>query len=80
VENLAPWAKLFFGHPSGIDLPGEVAASTGSRLALESLSNSPAARVWTTGLDYQLAIGQGSFSCTVIQAAVMIGAVANGAA
>ncbi|HLX64723.1 MAG TPA: penicillin-binding transpeptidase domain-containing protein [Planctomycetota bacterium] len=79
VENLGPYAKLFLGKRTGIDLPferGGVYPDRAWRIA--TFPNNPQARVWTRGNDFQLAIGQGQMSSTVLQAAVIMAAMANG--
>ena len=79
VENLAPYAKLFFGRRTGIDLPGEVPGIYPDReWRLRTFPNNPAAQRWTLGNDYLLSIGQGQLTSTVIQAATMMSAFANG--
>lgn len=79
VENLSPCARQVFGRRTGLDLPGEAPGIFPDR-AWRSLAypHNPAARVWTKGHDYLLAIGQGQLSVTVIQTAVLMAAVANG--
>jgi cell division protein FtsI/penicillin-binding protein 2 len=79
VEGLGPFAKLIFGHRTGLDLPGEVAGIYPDRAWRErAYPNNRAARTWTRGNDYLLSIGQGHFSATVLQAAVLMGSVGNG--
>jgi penicillin-binding protein 2 len=79
VEGLAPCARQVFGRRSGIDLPGEAAGIYPDReWRLKAWPGNPAARTWTKGNDYLLAIGQGQLACTVLQAAVLMAAIANG--
>jgi cell division protein FtsI/penicillin-binding protein 2 len=79
AESTAPWAKRFFGRPTGIDLPGEVSGFFPDRASrVKAFPHNAAAQAFPTGLDLQLAIGQGMFSCTPLQALVMMGAIANG--
>lgn len=79
VENLAPYARLLFGRRTGIDVPGEAPGIYPDRAwRTKTFPNNPAARVWTKGNDFLLAIGQGQFSSTVMQAASLMAAVSNG--
>ncbi|MFH0939777.1 MAG: penicillin-binding transpeptidase domain-containing protein [Planctomycetota bacterium] len=79
VENLGLYAKQFFGRVTGIDLPGEVRGIYPDReWRFKTFPNNPAARIWTRGNDFLLAIGQGQFACTVIQSATLMAAIANG--
>jgi cell division protein FtsI/penicillin-binding protein 2 len=79
VENLAPYAKMIFGRRMGLDIPGEVSGIFPDKeWRQKAYPNDAAARVWTKGNDYHLAIGQGQFCCTVLQAAVLMAAVSNG--
>ena len=78
VENLAAFARQIFGRRSGIDLPSEAPGIYPDReWRTKHFPNDPAARVWPRGNDYLLAIGQGQMTCTVIQAAQLMAAVAN---
>lgn len=66
VEPLVRWARAFgFGGATGLDLPGEVAGRLPTRRAGANDA-------------LHLAIGQGEFMATPLQAAVMMAAVANG--
>ncbi len=79
VEAMAPYAKLFFGKKTGIDLPFEKTGVYPDRAyRLMSTPKGQPVRPWTRGNDYMLAIGQGEFNATVIQAAVLIAAIGNG--
>lgn len=60
--------KMGYGHPTGIDLPGEISG----RLPNDIAEN-------RTGL-YSFAIGQHAFVVTPLQTAVMLSAIANGGA
>ncbi len=78
VETMAPYMKTILGRRSGIDLPGEVSGIYPDReWRLKTWPNNPAARVWSRGNDFQLSIGQGLMTSTVLQAALMMAAVAN---
>jgi cell division protein FtsI/penicillin-binding protein 2 len=78
VENLGPFARQIFGRRSGIDLPSEAPGIYPDReWRLKHFPSDPAARIWPRGNDYQLAIGQGMMTCTVVQAAQLMAAVAN---
>ncbi|HEY3321521.1 MAG TPA: penicillin-binding transpeptidase domain-containing protein [Planctomycetota bacterium] len=79
VEGLAPFAKLIFGHKTGLDLPGETSGIYPDRAwRLRAYPNNPSARIWTRGNDYLLSIGQGHFACSVLQATVLMAAICNG--
>jgi len=79
VEELAPYARRIFGRRTGVDLPGEAAGIFPDRAwRSQAYAHNPAARTWTKGNDYLLAIGQGQFCATVIQTVVLLAAVANG--
>ncbi|HYF52370.1 MAG TPA: penicillin-binding transpeptidase domain-containing protein [Planctomycetota bacterium] len=78
VENLSPYARQIFGKRSGVELPGEAPGIFPDRdWRMRAYPTNPAARVWTRGQEYLLAIGQGQFSCTVMQAAQLMAAIAN---
>jgi len=79
VENLSPFGRQVFGRRTGIELPGEAAGIFPDRAwRNQAYPHNPGARTWTKGNDYLLAIGQGQFSATVLQAAVLMAAAANG--
>lgn len=79
VEGMSPYMRQIFGVRTGLDLPGETPGIYPDRaLRMKAFPNNPAARVWARGHDYQLSIGQGMFTSTVLQAALLMGAVANG--
>ncbi|HYG77916.1 MAG TPA: penicillin-binding transpeptidase domain-containing protein [Planctomycetota bacterium] len=79
VEGMAPYARLLLGRRTGIDLPGEVPGIYPDRSwRMKAWPTNPHARVWTRGNDFQLAIGQGLMTSTVLQAAVMMAAIGNG--
>jgi cell division protein FtsI/penicillin-binding protein 2 len=79
VENLGPFAKMIFGKRTGVDLPGESSGIYPDRAwRMKMFPTNPAARIWTRGNDYQLAIGQGQMTSTVMQAAVLMAAMSNG--
>ena len=66
IEPIVRWARAFgFGGPTGLDLPGEVSGRI------------PARRVSANDA-LHLAIGQGDFMATPLQAAVMMAVIANG--
>lgn len=74
------WARrLGLGHPTGIDLPGEVAGLVPSpawrdRLFRRHLTDRP----WTPGDNINLAVGQGDLQADPLQLAVAYSAIANG--
>jgi penicillin-binding protein 2 len=89
------WAsELGIGHPTGIDLPGEVAGllptpAWRNKLFKEAQSpNSPGGssivpgdptdRPWTIGDNVNLAIGQGDLQTDPLQMAIAYAAIANG--
>ena len=85
-EGLEDWAKrLGMGHPSGIDLPGEVAGLVPTpewKNAAYTRKTDPKGwridRLWKPGDSINLAIGQGNLEATPMQAAVIYAAIANG--
>ena len=74
-EALAKWARdLGFDAPTGIDLVGEAAGIiTSSEQKLEAFGEE-----WRAGDTYNMAIGQGFTTVTVLQMAVATAAIANG--
>lgn len=79
VEGMSPYMRQIFGCRTGIDLPGETPGIYPDRAwRMKAFPNNPAARVWARGHDFQLSIGQGMFTSTVLQAALLMGSVANG--
>jgi penicillin-binding protein 2 len=85
-EGLEDWAKrLGMGHPTGIDLPGEVAGLVPTpewKNAAYTRKTDPIGwridRLWKPGDSINLAIGQGNLEATPMQAAVTYAAIANG--
>jgi penicillin-binding protein 2 len=75
VRRLAHWTSLFgYGNPTGIDLPGEVAAIVPDDQWKRQLY----AESWTTGDSYNMAIGQGYMLATPLQVLLSAATVANG--
>ena len=85
-EGLQDWAKsLGLGHPTGIDLPGEVAGLVPTwewKKATYTKKTDPKGwrvdSIWKPGDSINLAIGQGNLEATPLQAAVAYAAIANG--
>jgi penicillin-binding protein 2 len=85
-EVLEDWAKrLGLGHPTGIDLPGEVGGLVPTpewKNAAYTKKTDPKGwqvdRLWKPGDSINLAIGQGNLETTPMQAAVTYAAIANG--
>ena len=85
-EGLEDWAKrLGLGHPTGIDLPGEVAGLVPTpewKDQAFTKKTDPKGwqidRIWKPGDSINLAIGQGNLEATPMQAAVAYAAIANG--
>ncbi len=89
-EGLEDWAKrLGMGHPTGIDLPGEVAGLVPTPEWKKATYSSAAYKkaypaswrvdsIWKPGDSINLAIGQGNLETTPMQAAVAYAAIANG--
>jgi penicillin-binding protein 2 len=79
-EIIQKWARrLGIGHPTGIDLPGEVAGLVPSpewrnRLFRKHLTDRP----WTPGDNINFAVGQGDLQADPLQMAVAYSAIANG--
>jgi penicillin-binding protein 2 len=84
--ELEDWARrLGMGHPTGIDLPGEVAGLVPTpewKNATYTRKTDPKGwrvdRLWKPGDSINLAIGQGNLEATPLQAAVAYAAIANG--
>ena len=89
------WAyDLGIGHPTGIDLPGEVAGllptpqwrdqlykeaqSPNSPGGTSVVPGDPTDRPWTVGDNVNLAVGQGDLQADPLQMAVAYAAIANG--
>lgn len=79
-DIIQKWARrLGLGHPTGIDLPGEVGGLVPSpdwrnRLFRKHLTDRP----WTPGDNINFAVGQGDLQADPIQMAVAYSAIANG--
>jgi penicillin-binding protein 2 len=79
-EIIQKWARrLGIGHPTGIDLPGEVAGLVPSpawrnRLFRKHLTDRP----WTPGDNINFAVGQGDLQADPLQMAVAYSTIANG--
>ena len=74
-KRLSKWMELFgYGEPTGIDLPGEVAA----QVPTDQWKRQLFAETWTTGDSYNMAIGQGYVLATPLQVLLETATVANG--
>ena len=74
-KRLSKWMELFgYGKPTGIDLPGEVAA----QVPTDQWKRQLFAETWTTGDSYNMAIGQGYVLATPLQVLLEAATVANG--
>jgi penicillin-binding protein 2 len=79
-DVIQKWARrLGLGHPTGIDLPGEVAGLVPSpawrnRLFRKHLTDRP----WTPGDNINFAVGQGDLQADPLQMAVAYSTIANG--
>ena len=84
--ELEDWAKrLGYGHPTGIDIPGESPASCPRRPGCAATytkktdpTNWRIDSLWKPGNSINLAIGQGDLLATPLQVAVNYAAIANG--
>lgn len=75
VDRLGVYATQFgFGRIQGIELPLEASGNLPSRAWKSRTQGEP----WSTGDDYNLGIGQGFMTSTVLQVAQMGAVVANG--
>lgn len=75
VDNLMAWSSLLgMGHPTGIDLLGEVAGN----LAGPEWKKARFRESWYPGDTVNYSIGQGFLLATPLQMAVVYAAVANG--
>ncbi len=74
------WAsELGIGHPTGIDLPGEVAGLLPTPAWRDKLfKEGQTERPWTIGDNVNLAVGQGDLQTNPLQMAVAYAAIANG--
>ena len=74
------WAyDLGIGHPTGIDLPGEVAGLLPTPEWRNQLfKDGDTDRPWTMGDNVNLAVGQGDLQADPLQMAVAYAAIANG--
>ncbi|MFN8467052.1 MAG: penicillin-binding protein 2 [Caldilineaceae bacterium] len=74
-KRMTKWMELFgYGEPTGIDLPGEVAA----QVPTDQWKRQLFAETWTTGDSYNMSIGQGYVLATPLQVLNETMAVANG--
>jgi penicillin-binding protein 2 len=73
------WARaLGFGHPTGLDVPGEAGGVVPTPGWLRRTFSQPWARIWYEGTSVNLSIGQGYLAVTPLQLAVAYAALANG--
>ena len=74
-RRLSKWMELYgYGEPTGIDLPGEVAA----QVPTDQWKRQLFAETWTTGDSYNMSIGQGYVLATPLQVLLETATVANG--
>jgi len=80
VERLAAYAAAVgFGRRTGLDVPGEASGIFPDRAwRIRHFGPRSPEVSWSRGKDYHLAIGQGYLSVTPLQAAVLLGTIANG--
>ena len=70
IDRIASWLPNFgFGHPTGIDIPGELPGLVPSRAWKAAHFSNPAQREWFPGDTVILGIGQGYFLTTPLQLA-----------
>jgi penicillin-binding protein 2 len=75
AQGIQRWANLFgLGHPTGIDLPGEVGGNVPTPKWLKDTYG----ETWYEGQTINLSIGQGYLQATPLQMAVAYAALANG--
>jgi penicillin-binding protein 2 len=75
VDKIAETAaKLGFGHPSELGLPGESGGNLPTRAWKQEKYNIP----WQQGDTFNLGIGQGYMTATPLQLAIMTSRIANG--
>lgn len=73
--GIQSWARMLgLGHPTGLDLPGELGGVVPTPAWLEKTQHMP----WYEGQTINLAIGQGLLAVTPLQLAVAYSAIANG--
>ncbi len=79
-EPIVAWADRFgFGHPTGVDLPGETGGHVPSPDSRRTVAGGGTKKSpWYPGDTLGLAIGQSRLTVTPIQVARMMAAVANG--
>jgi penicillin-binding protein 2 len=76
---IVDWAaRLGFGRPTGIDLPGERAGNLPRTAAADASSRRSTGQTRPGGDALQLAIGQARLTATPLQVARLMAAVANG--
>jgi penicillin-binding protein 2 len=77
--DIQRWARLLgFGHPTGLDIPGESTGIVPTPAWLRRTFRKPWQRTWYEGYSVNLAIGQGYLAITPLQLAVAYAALANG--
>jgi penicillin-binding protein 2 len=74
-QGMQHWAKLLgLGHPTGLDMPGEVPGLVPTPAWLEKTYHEP----WYEGQSINLSIGQGYLQVTPLQLAIAYSALING--